>query len=131
MEKRELISLLEEAKYFLQDDSERPQVTRSTPARRIDQPEERRRFHRKLTEFLDENRARQMKVFLAHPDFRHVSRRSWCGCTMLNVYRVDKDSPSGCLLIGGVEEGPAVLRVIEEAGVSIYAGGCMGNVRGW
>jgi hypothetical protein len=65
----------------------------------------------------------RIKTMLSYPSFRHISYRDNC----LRFYERVSDSPSGCELMGGVEDTKENRKIIMELNKQVYAGGHMGN----
>ena len=66
--------------------------------------------------------------YLVHPEFSHVSWRPWCGVVMLYAYRRDTTSPSGVVLLGGIQESQEVADLMNKHGKGAQMGGQMGEM---
>ena len=69
----------------------------------------------------------RIKAMLTYSGFRHVSKRSWGSTDMLMFYETVPKSPTGCELMGGVNDNEENRKIVYEHGKNICAGGHMGN----
>jgi hypothetical protein len=119
--------LLRDLMYTLTPDSEKPKFT--TTGHPIDHDRQRKLAREQVEKRLDEHGIAQAAEYVAHPQFRHVSRRDLVGQPSLCFYKHDEGSPTGCLSMGWLPETPAVVAFLASRGVQVCGGAMMGAGR--
>lgn len=70
----------------------------------------------------------KFEALLQHPEFSHISHRRNVGQNVLHVYRRDRESPSGCILLGGAMDDDAARAILAKYGKSAQQAGLMGDM---
>ena len=123
-ENMEMTKMMESVVYYMEDDNKKQKMTSSTPQHPIDHHGNRNRFRNDMKVKLDEIYVAQVKKYLAHPDYHHISKYSQY--STFSFYKTDQTSPTGVLSYGSVPITSAVEAAISER-TQICQSGRMGN----